>query len=648
MGLFNNLFPYSDFHELNLDWILKEFVNVHTELENTKLYVDNGKLYIDGKLADATYQAELATLAKTAAQNAQASAESARDAAAGSATAAAGSATAAAGSATQAAQTVSNTLNQINVLQSRVDNIIPDGTQTEGNTELLDIRVGGNGITYDSAGNAVRGQYDEVSGELLQNCKRTYNSFNKYKPIIIPNLTPQESTHKFVYSYTTSLLVIPIAKNNKKTVQFISNFNAAGYSVTAGAVLCDDMPELNSDWLYKSACVYSSTQIRGYVSSSTDAEYLVFAIAEGNAHPETIIDLITPNLCVVVHDDIFAGYDEYPYIDYYILDVNDSCLSDDILHSRVKVIDTINIKLGAELFTNEISGSYTNWSGNRNSGYTHTAGSDDAIAFDSFNTVAGDIYLVEFNTTYNQGEFGTIYFGDSYHNLCYNGTYHIIIPLVSDGGYLRFKPKASWNGVISNLSVKRISEAGTDYTLTLNSVLSYGHENLYNYWNVVLGNECMNNAVSSSRSIAIGYHTLRSLLGGHRNVAVGSFAMSQTTGAESNVSIGCDSMLSVTSAEENVVIGKGALYYGNEQKENVAIGAYALVAPDSTGSENNVAVGYQAGYGNDGDNNVFIGHKSGFESSGSNMVVIGNAATETVIIGNKTISFNNDGTVTWS
>lgn len=206
MGLFNNLFPYSDFHELNLDWILNEFVNVHTELENTKLYVDNGKLYIDGKLADATYQAELATLAKTAAESAQASAESARDAAAGSATAAANSASSIAGA--QA---------QLNLLQSRVDNIIPDGTQTEGNTELLDIRVAADGETYTSAGNAVRGQVSGITNPL--------------------NLTPiyldQKNTY-YVIGEDTTDLTNPVSSSNYDCA--VINCNPGDvFSIHAGA-----------------------------------------------------------------------------------------------------------------------------------------------------------------------------------------------------------------------------------------------------------------------------------------------------------------------------------------------------------------------------------------------------------------------------
>lgn len=62
----------------------------------------------------------------------------------------------------------------VNILESRVNNIteLPAGS-TSGDAELTDIRIGGNGVTYSSAGNAVRGQYDALHD--------TNKHFDKYE-----------------------------------------------------------------------------------------------------------------------------------------------------------------------------------------------------------------------------------------------------------------------------------------------------------------------------------------------------------------------------------------------------------------------------------------------------------------------------------
>ena len=64
---------------------------------------------------------------------------------------------------------VSTQNSRLTVLEGRMDEFasLPDGS-TSGDAELLDIRIGANGVTYSSAGNAVRGQYTELNDKLSE------------------------------------------------------------------------------------------------------------------------------------------------------------------------------------------------------------------------------------------------------------------------------------------------------------------------------------------------------------------------------------------------------------------------------------------------------------------------------------------------
>ena len=154
-----NKYPFSNLHDLNLDWIISKIKNIETAEANTADY------------ANAAHNSETA-----AAESAAAAAESAAEAAE-SAEDASESKTAAAIS----AEGLENALEEMNITNARIDNLIVDGTPTEGNTELLDIRVGADGVTYETAGTAVRSQIRdlksaiEVKSELLPTMT-TYNN----------------------------------------------------------------------------------------------------------------------------------------------------------------------------------------------------------------------------------------------------------------------------------------------------------------------------------------------------------------------------------------------------------------------------------------------------------------------------------------
>lgn len=64
---------------------------------------------------------------------------------------------------------ISNRESADTLINARIDEIVslPEGS-TQGDAELMDIRIGANGITYSSAGDAVRGQVEELQDQIDQ------------------------------------------------------------------------------------------------------------------------------------------------------------------------------------------------------------------------------------------------------------------------------------------------------------------------------------------------------------------------------------------------------------------------------------------------------------------------------------------------
>ena len=344
--------------------------------------------------------------------------------------------------------------------------------------------------------------------------------------------------------------------------------------------------------------------------------------------------------------------------------------------------EKMSICVGGELVDgNLIYG--TGWNGDSASGYTHTTGTG-ALTLNK-TLEAGCFYLVEFDTSYDSGEFGTIGIGGTPKSMMYNGTAHISMVLYatldnSGGCKLRLSPYDDFEGTLSNFSVRKVVEDGTEKVLNSFSVLSQDNDNHYGFYNTIIGHENLQNNPTSTRTIAIGFRALKSIMGGHRNVGIGTFSMSQLKEGDENISIGADCMFAVKKGSYNIAMGKGSLYKATEANNNVSIGHNAMKKIDATDSiEGNVAIGSYSNYRNNGNKNTCIGFQSGYtNTNGNNNVCIGAKSdvsdgvsdsvaighdskatksnqmvlgsenvTEVIFCGNKKINFNADGTVTW-
>ena len=240
--------------------------------------------------------------------------------------------------------------------------------------------------------------------------------------------------------------------------------------------------------------------------------------------------------------------------------------------------------------------------------------------------------------------------------------------------------------------------AGKDAILDELNV-GFGYEVLANvtsgFWNTAIGAYALQKVVNGTRNVAIGYTALKNLDSGDRNIAIGTFAQRENVTGRNNIAVGADALQLNTGGErdvaigtlaqnsnqgaDSVAVGHEAMHTGTNVNRSVAIGSQAMknatggqnigigceALRDRTGG-NNVAVGYLAGkFGTSGHSNVFVGVNAGIRNNGNNnviigaqdipeatdssnnKVIIGNNDTDTVILGGKKLTFNQDGTVTW-
>lgn len=158
-----NKYPYTDFHELNLDWFLAQFKTLTDAWDVQK--VDYNKFKEDVTTEFNNLSGKFDTLEETVQSftrfitnyfdnlDVQEEINTKLDE------------LVADGTMTELIRPIfdayaAQMTQRMNVLEGRMDTFasLPEGS-TSGNAELLDIRVGGNGVTYPSAGNAVRAQY---------------------------------------------------------------------------------------------------------------------------------------------------------------------------------------------------------------------------------------------------------------------------------------------------------------------------------------------------------------------------------------------------------------------------------------------------------------------------------------------------------
>lgn len=138
MGVFDN-FPYTNIHDLNTDWLVKTVKQVKDKTDEIDQSVLDAKNYADN--------------AKTSEDNAKISEDNAKSSEDG--------ASLIFSNIQSYTENLSDRINEnsedIAIQTARIDSII-SGTTPDANAELIDIRIGADGTTYPTAGDAVRDQ----------------------------------------------------------------------------------------------------------------------------------------------------------------------------------------------------------------------------------------------------------------------------------------------------------------------------------------------------------------------------------------------------------------------------------------------------------------------------------------------------------
>lgn len=201
---FYDKFPYTNFQELNLDRIVEKIGDIDRAEEATEASAQAAKESENAAANSATESALSANNASNSAAAAQRNADS-----------------------------LAGVMGQVSINTERINNILVEGTPTEGNAELIDIRAGANGITYPTAGDAVRGQYSELNNLAETLLEDAVNPITATAPGVYninTNVieTPLSSTRHIEYDVTPGDLAIIYGFFYNQNYPVYTFFNAGG------------------------------------------------------------------------------------------------------------------------------------------------------------------------------------------------------------------------------------------------------------------------------------------------------------------------------------------------------------------------------------------------------------------------------------
>ena len=116
---------------------------------------------------------------------------------------------------------------------ARIDNIIANGTQTEGNTELIDIRTGADGTLFSTAGSAVRTQLSALKSQVESIYSKFFHVYNlidigyTMKNVAFKNGNPDDGNGLIVTGSKT-IVIFPVTPG---TTYYLTQLSSIYYQI---------------------------------------------------------------------------------------------------------------------------------------------------------------------------------------------------------------------------------------------------------------------------------------------------------------------------------------------------------------------------------------------------------------------------------
>lgn len=191
---------------------------------------------------------------------------------------------------------------EIAVERKRIDRFVAlTNGSTTGDAELMDIRVGGNGITYSTAGDAVRDQYSKLSEEI-DICTESTTQLFDYTNAVVFNGYLNANANAVTNSQDVRAVSIPISVKSETTVtvhkDYITSRFLIGTSTDENATIGSPLTAISQN--------DTETTLSITVNSSTKSLIVTFWHVDSGINYDVVLKTL-----MVQYGSVYTGYEDY-------------------------------------------------------------------------------------------------------------------------------------------------------------------------------------------------------------------------------------------------------------------------------------------------------------------------------------------------